>query len=80
MEESTAPWEVLTSFDLHILLLGQHVHWYPWENMMVPIAEWMGVDESQHGTVFPNLAKFNKSTHILATQLTKSFWNVASVY
>jgi len=39
---------------------------YPWENMMVPIAEWMGVKESDHTTVFPNLAKFNRVQHILA--------------
>jgi len=39
---------------------------YPWENMMVPIAEWMGVKESDHATVFPNLAKFNRGQHILA--------------
>jgi len=39
---------------------------YPWENIMVPIAEWMGVKESDHPTVFPNLGKFNRGQHILA--------------
>jgi cullin-associated NEDD8-dissociated protein 1 len=45
---------------------GRLVPKYPWENMMVPIAEWMGVQESQHSTVFPNIAKFDRSRHILS--------------
>jgi len=39
---------------------------YPWENMMVPIAEWMGMEESDFSTVFPNLANFDRAQHILA--------------
>jgi len=45
---------------------GRLIPKYPWESMIVPIAEWMGVDESQHATVFPNLAKFDKAKHIVA--------------
>jgi len=45
---------------------GRLIPKYPWESMIVPIAEWMGVEESQHPTVFPNLAKFDKAKHILA--------------
>merc|ERR1711988_176809 len=45
---------------------GRLVPKYPWENMMVPIAEWMGVKEEQHDTVFPNLGNFNRAQHILA--------------
>merc|ERR1711907_635739 len=45
---------------------GRLIPKYPWENMMVPIAEWMGVTESQHSMVFPNLANFDRSAHILA--------------
>jgi uncharacterized protein (DUF1501 family) len=46
---------------------GRLIPKYPWENMMVPIAEWMGVQENQHATVFPNLAKFDRAAHILPT-------------
>jgi cullin-associated NEDD8-dissociated protein 1 len=45
---------------------GRLVPKFPWENMMVPIAEWMGVQEQQHTSVFPNLANFDRSEHILA--------------
>jgi uncharacterized protein (DUF1501 family) len=38
---------------------------YPWESMMAPIAEWMGVEASQRNDVFPNLKKFG-SQHIHA--------------
>jgi uncharacterized protein (DUF1501 family) len=43
---------------------GRMIPKYPWESMMVPIAEWMGLDTSQHASVFPNLANFN-SSHII---------------
>jgi len=52
---------------------GRLIPKYPWESMMVPIAEWMGVTESQQATVFPNLANFDRSKHILAqSQLFKA--------
>jgi uncharacterized protein (DUF1501 family) len=44
---------------------GRLVPKYPWENMMVPIAEWMGLEKSQQSSAFPNLANFN-SSHIIA--------------
>merc|ERR1719277_1167952 len=44
---------------------GRLIPKYPWESMMVPIAEWMGVGKSQLSTVFPNLANFNMSRHII---------------
>merc|ERR1712186_52380 len=44
---------------------GRLIPKYPWETMMVPIAEWMGVEESQLAEGFPNLANFNRSSHIL---------------
>jgi len=37
---------------------------YPWENMMVPIAEWMGMEPSQRLDTFPALSNFN-SSHII---------------
>jgi len=45
---------------------GRLIPKYPWESMMVPIAEWMGVEEPALPTVFPNLANFDRATHILA--------------
>lgn len=44
---------------------GRLIPKYPWETMMVPIAEWMGVEESQLANTFPNLANFDRSSHIL---------------
>jgi len=46
---------------------GRLIPSYPWESMMVPIAEWMGVQESDHATVFPNLGNFDRATKVLAT-------------
>jgi cullin-associated NEDD8-dissociated protein 1 len=43
---------------------GRLIPKYPWETMMVPIAEWMGLEASQHSAVFPNLQNFN-SSHII---------------
>merc|ERR1712232_17218 len=45
---------------------GRLIPKYPWESMMVPIAEWMGVQESRFGDAFPNLANFNRSTEIIS--------------
>jgi len=45
---------------------GRLIPKYPWENMVVPIAEWMGVQEDQHAAVFPNLASFSRAQHVLA--------------
>merc|ERR1711939_204612 len=45
---------------------GRLIPKYPWESMMVPIAEWMGVEEPALPTVFPNLANFDRAKHILA--------------
>merc|ERR1712113_1294800 len=40
---------------------------YPWESVMVPIGEWMGADarSGSLANVFPNLANFNRSKHII---------------
>jgi len=40
---------------------GRMIPKYPWESVMVPIAEWMGVDSSQYSSVFPNLHNFDSS-------------------
>eukprot|EP00931_Biecheleriopsis_adriatica_P083516 TRINITY_DN5709_c0_g1_i1.p1 TRINITY_DN5709_c0_g1~~TRINITY_DN5709_c0_g1_i1.p1 ORF type:complete len:1902 (+),score=308.18 TRINITY_DN5709_c0_g1_i1:193-5898(+) len=44
---------------------GRLIPQYPWESVMVPIAGWMGADSSMHEYVFPNLANFNRSAHII---------------
>merc|ERR1711959_525824 len=50
---------------------GRIIPKYPWESMMLPIAEWMGVDQSKHSTVFPNLANFDPSHLISKSTLFK---------
>eukprot|EP00421_Protoceratium_reticulatum_P074492 CAMPEP_0168425452 /NCGR_PEP_ID=MMETSP0228-20121227/35331_1 /TAXON_ID=133427 /ORGANISM="Protoceratium reticulatum, Strain CCCM 535 (=CCMP 1889)" /LENGTH=459 /DNA_ID=CAMNT_0008439445 /DNA_START=17 /DNA_END=1396 /DNA_ORIENTATION=- len=40
---------------------GRLIPKYPWESFMVPIAKWLGVEESQLSTVFPNLQNWNSS-------------------
>lgn len=40
---------------------GRLIPKYPWENIMLPIAEWMGMDAADRSVVFPNLARFNSS-------------------
>jgi len=40
---------------------GRLIPKYPYESFMVPIAKWLGVEDSQLGKVFPNLANFNSS-------------------
>jgi len=44
---------------------GRIIPEFPWENIMVPVAEWMGMEASQARGVFPNLENFNASKHIL---------------
>ena len=47
---------------------GRMIPEYPWENVLMPIAEWMGVEGSHQRDVFPNIQNFNAS-HILATNV-----------
>jgi len=46
---------------------GRLIPEYPWESVMVPIAERMGVESEQLATVFPNLGRFNATTQIIQT-------------
>jgi len=43
---------------------GRLIPHYPWESMLVPLAQWMGMESAQMKHVFPNLGNFN-STHII---------------
>jgi len=42
---------------------GRVIPKHPWESVMVPIAEWMGVEDMT--MVFPNLGNFNRTKHII---------------
>lgn len=44
---------------------GRLIPKYPWESMMVPIADWMGIAPEQRAEVFPNLGNFNASQHVI---------------
>jgi len=44
---------------------GRLIPKYPWESVMVPIAEWMGLERSRKAAVFPNIDNFNVS-HIVS--------------
>jgi uncharacterized protein (DUF1501 family) len=51
---------------------GRLIPKYPWETMMVPVAEWMGADSAGHPQIFPNLANFNESLIIKRSLLFAS--------
>eukprot|EP01047_Picozoa_sp_COSAG01_P006462 COSAG01_NODE_234_length_20921_cov_5.890403_3_plen_78_part_00 len=44
---------------------GQMLPTSPWEAIWKPLAEWIGVEQSQLDTVMPNLHKFPASTYLL---------------
>lgn len=43
---------------------GRLIPRYPLEGMMMPVAEWMGMEPSQASQVFPNIGNFN-SSHVI---------------
>jgi uncharacterized protein (DUF1501 family) len=45
---------------------GRLIPKYPWESMLVPIAEWLGVGSQHYPTVFPNLGNFDQSSEIIS--------------
>merc|ERR1719150_1981738 len=53
----------------HDLGRGRMIPEYPWESMMVPLADWLGIDADQEAVTFPNLARFNRTQHIIPTEL-----------
>eukprot|EP00928_Gymnodinium_smaydae_P088684 TRINITY_DN72747_c0_g1_i1.p1 TRINITY_DN72747_c0_g1~~TRINITY_DN72747_c0_g1_i1.p1 ORF type:complete len:1837 (+),score=303.59 TRINITY_DN72747_c0_g1_i1:299-5512(+) len=50
---------------------GRMIPQYPWESMLVPIAQWMGMNEADRLSVFPNSANFNSSLIIERQSLFK---------
>ena len=41
---------------------GRMIPLYPWESMMVPVAQWMGITATADlQDVFPNFANFNST-------------------
>ncbi|CAE6922516.1 unnamed protein product [Symbiodinium natans] len=48
---------------------GRLIPKYPFENMMLPIAQWMGLEADQESEVFPNLKNFNSSHFISQSAL-----------
>merc|ERR1719150_3653138 len=44
---------------------GRLVPGFPWESMMLPIAQWLGMAEDQAAATFPNLHNFNRTSHIV---------------
>eukprot|EP00438_Fugacium_kawagutii_P006291 Skav217362 [mRNA] locus=scaffold3931:54691:56983:- [translate_table: standard] len=50
---------------------GRLIPKFPFENFMLPIAKWMGLEEGQFQKVFPNIGNFNSSSFIDQTALFK---------
>ncbi|CAK9019081.1 unnamed protein product [Durusdinium trenchii] len=50
---------------------GRLIPKYPWENMMLPVAQWMGLESGQINTVFPNVGAFNSSLLLSSSTLFK---------
>jgi uncharacterized protein (DUF1501 family) len=50
---------------------GRVIPKYPWESVMVPVAQWMGVQDESLDEIFPNLKNFNSSLIISKDTLFK---------
>merc|ERR1712136_209443 len=48
---------------------GRLIPEHPWESVMVPVAQWLGLDTSQLPTVFPNIENFSSDDLILYSSL-----------
>lgn len=47
---------------------GRMIPEYPWENFFVPLAQWMGVEDSWMNHVFPNFENFNATEHFIPAE------------
>jgi len=50
---------------------GRLIPKFPFENFMLPIAQWMGLEQAQFSNVFPNIGNFNSSVLIDQSDLFK---------
>ena len=50
---------------------GRLIPKFPFENFMLPIAQWMGLEQAQLSNVFPNIGNFNSSVLIDQADLFK---------
>jgi len=55
------PMHLTPALNDRVLNRGRLIPTYPYESMMVPIAEWLDVETEQRAEVFPNLAVFEAS-------------------
>jgi len=44
---------------------GRLIPDYPWESMLKPIAEWLGLEAGDLAYVFPNIGNFDATTHFI---------------
>merc|ERR1712050_274586 len=51
---------------------GRLIPKFPWESMMVPIANWMGLEANLQASVFPNLVNFGASQIVKTSSLFKN--------
>merc|ERR1712217_125618 len=51
---------------------GRLIPKFPWESMMVPIADWMGLEANLQASVFPNLVNFDASQIVKTSSLFKN--------
>lgn len=47
---------------------GRLIPDYPWESFLVPLAQWMGVEDGWLAHAFPNLHYFNSTKHIIPVE------------
>jgi len=51
---------------------GRLIPEYPWESMLMPIAEWLGMEDSNRFYVFPNLANFPAHSIVARSRLFRT--------
>eukprot|EP00929_Paragymnodinium_shiwhaense_P044335 TRINITY_DN22747_c0_g1_i3.p1 TRINITY_DN22747_c0_g1~~TRINITY_DN22747_c0_g1_i3.p1 ORF type:complete len:1100 (-),score=265.71 TRINITY_DN22747_c0_g1_i3:453-3530(-) len=51
---------------------GRFIPKYPWENMVSPVAKWMGLSDSNQPAVFPNLQNFDSSLILREAELFRT--------
>ena len=65
------PWD-LRSGSARDIGRGRFIPDYPWESIAVPVAEWMGVEDAQKATVFPNVGNFASNVFVPRSSVFKT--------